>query len=404
MQGDDPFTKDVREPSVPAVLGLMVDNRGNGSAKAMRVSSSQPEIVDNEKGLLIDFKLLGTRVDSAPLGEALQNVPLGSLQPHTTRVVQWYLASSLAGVFTSFKVEMEHTSPLGNTQLSLVDTIATHTLIHVVRLPGGADDGKPDFVIKGEPAPSDHAVYDSRNPSQPLLLQQATGTFASVNGQLRAVAPVLTGGSRLVRLANTLPVGAEIVVSHVDGSTIPSENVWFERRTIRYEQSTEEINDIYIFDYRPDPSGGGGNVTYMINITTTSMSTTVPGADGSQTTTPTTGTAVVFTTPPSFEFTPVTSSATWTSTTGDTTMLSSDSSATSNDGAVGTLSTPSLTTTTSPQRETNAEQSSQFPVWIVVVLILLVVLIVFLGLVWQTGAAVKPQWPREARSIQAICL
>ena len=170
ISGDDPFTKNVKEPSLPAVLGLMIFNSGNGSANAMRISSTQPEIVENEKGLLVNFKLQGTRVDNNPTGATLHAVPLGDLTPHSTRVVQWFLTSSLAGVFRSFDVTMEHKTLLGEPELSLVDSVESHTLMHVVRLAGGADDGKPDFLIKGEPAPSDVAVIDSRDPSEPLLL------------------------------------------------------------------------------------------------------------------------------------------------------------------------------------------------------------------------------------------
>ena len=58
---DDPYTPQI-EPSVPYSLAVMVQNRGYGIARSFQITSAQPKIIDNEKGLLIDFKLIGTEV------------------------------------------------------------------------------------------------------------------------------------------------------------------------------------------------------------------------------------------------------------------------------------------------------------------------------------------------------
>src|SRR5262249_47920152 len=52
---DDPFTPEI-EPSEPFALGLRVKNAGAGIAHKFRIASSQPKIIDNQKGLLADFK------------------------------------------------------------------------------------------------------------------------------------------------------------------------------------------------------------------------------------------------------------------------------------------------------------------------------------------------------------
>lgn len=44
---DDPFTPHV-EPSVPFSLAVLVENRGYGVAKNFKITSAQPEIVENE--------------------------------------------------------------------------------------------------------------------------------------------------------------------------------------------------------------------------------------------------------------------------------------------------------------------------------------------------------------------
>ncbi|MDO8595516.1 MAG: hypothetical protein Q7R45_02720, partial [Sulfuricaulis sp.] len=49
---DDPFTRDIVEPSIPFNLGVLVKNRGGGTARNVRIVSGQPRIIENEKGLL----------------------------------------------------------------------------------------------------------------------------------------------------------------------------------------------------------------------------------------------------------------------------------------------------------------------------------------------------------------
>lgn len=59
MSSDDPLTPEVVEPAVAFPLSVAVRNDGFGTARDLRVLSSQPEIVDNEKGLLVDFRIVG---------------------------------------------------------------------------------------------------------------------------------------------------------------------------------------------------------------------------------------------------------------------------------------------------------------------------------------------------------
>jgi hypothetical protein len=51
VRGDDPLTPET-EPIIPFTLAVMVMNTGYGVARALKISSAQPEIIENEKGLL----------------------------------------------------------------------------------------------------------------------------------------------------------------------------------------------------------------------------------------------------------------------------------------------------------------------------------------------------------------
>ena len=83
---DDPFTDEI-EPSVPFTLGVVVKNAGYGTASSLTLASGQPEIFENEKGLLVDFMIIGANVGNGSISPSL-SVTLGDLDPDTTVVAR----------------------------------------------------------------------------------------------------------------------------------------------------------------------------------------------------------------------------------------------------------------------------------------------------------------------------
>lgn len=142
---DDPFTVEV-EPSVPFSLAVLVENRGHGAARNVRIASAQPRIVDNDKGLLVDFKILATEVAGQNLDPNL-TVEFGRIDPGTNAIGRWLLTSTILGGFLEYSATFEHLNGLGDKRLSLVEGIEIHELIHIVRAPGTADDQRPDFLV-----------------------------------------------------------------------------------------------------------------------------------------------------------------------------------------------------------------------------------------------------------------
>ncbi|HEY9175282.1 MAG TPA: hypothetical protein VI136_23600, partial [Verrucomicrobiae bacterium] len=109
---DDPFT-DVVEPSVPFSLAVMVANRGFGEARNLRITSAQPEIIENEKGLLVDFKIIASEVEGQAMTPSL-TVNLGNIGAGQRKIGRWLLTSTLQGLFTDYKATFEHLDSLGN--------------------------------------------------------------------------------------------------------------------------------------------------------------------------------------------------------------------------------------------------------------------------------------------------
>ncbi|MGH8853685.1 MAG: SdrD B-like domain-containing protein, partial [Telluria sp.] len=145
--GDDPFTKDVVEASDPFALGLLVYNDGAGDARNMSITSAQPKIIENEKGLLIDFKIIGTQVGTQSVAPTL-TANLGNIAAGKTQVAQWMLTSSLQGKFTEFSASFEHLDGMGDQRLSLIKSVNVHELIRSVKANGG---DAPDFLANDDP-------------------------------------------------------------------------------------------------------------------------------------------------------------------------------------------------------------------------------------------------------------
>ena len=254
VYSDDPFTPQI-EPAEPFPLGLLMTNRGKGEARNVRITSSQPEIVDNEKGLLIDFKIIGTQVNTSMVSPSL-SVNLGDLQPGKSAVARWMMTSTLQGRFVEYKATFEHIDGLGDPRLSLIDSVTIHELNHVVRVEDPADDFKPDFLANDIPDP-DH---------YPDTLYNSDGTTAPVNIGLNPVIDGFISPSKMqAMLTAVVPSGFVYIraeepgqeryrlkkVLRSDGREVRlDDNAWTTHRTIRLVgQPVRREHKLHIFDF-----------------------------------------------------------------------------------------------------------------------------------------------------------
>lgn len=97
---------------MPFSLGLLVVNEGYGVANDLRIASSQPTIIDNEKGLLVNFQIVASETDGASRWPIL-TVEFGDIEPHTTRMVRWTMTSSLTGTFSNYSATFINKNPFG---------------------------------------------------------------------------------------------------------------------------------------------------------------------------------------------------------------------------------------------------------------------------------------------------
>lgn len=145
VMGDDPLTANVIESSVPSEFALVVANRGKGDASSVSLTTAQPRIVDNEKGLALDMRIVESRLN----GESSAIVPdervsndFGDIPSGTTAWAQWMIESNLMGHFTDYDVDVTHASSYGNPDLSLIDGAEIHELILGMTLPAENGESK----------------------------------------------------------------------------------------------------------------------------------------------------------------------------------------------------------------------------------------------------------------------
>ena len=138
---DDPHT-DPTEPSIPYSLAVLVENRGAGPARNLTITSAQPEIVDNEKGLLIDFQVIGTEVAGQNLSPSL-TADFGTVNPGAGKIATWLMTSTLQGLFTSYEATFEHLDGFGDPRISLIKEVGIHEMVHLIE----NVDGQPAFLV-----------------------------------------------------------------------------------------------------------------------------------------------------------------------------------------------------------------------------------------------------------------
>lgn len=142
VYSDDPFTPEL-EPAIPFSLGLLVQNVGAGVAQNMQITSAQPKIIENTKGLVIDFDIIGTQVGNDASAPSL-TVVLGDIAAYSAKVARWLLVCTLQGEFISYAASFEHVDSLGDPRLSLIDSVDIFGLVHVVRADEISNGTPPD--------------------------------------------------------------------------------------------------------------------------------------------------------------------------------------------------------------------------------------------------------------------
>lgn len=253
--GDDPLTTDVVEPMEPAEFSLLINNVGYGDATNVRMVTEQPKIIENEKGLFIDFELLSSQLNGGEHTLAMGgSVPteFGTIQAHGTTYAQWWMQSTLLGHFTEYDIKATHVTSYGNEDLSLLDTVTIHELIRSIKVPTEEDNILTGFLVND--------ITDAED--MPDMLYLSDGVIESVSGTTEAtisknsdteymltVTPLQAGWNYGSLVDPTF--GKQDIVRIVrqsDGTEINLRNIWQTDRTLRDGKDPLYENRIHFVD------------------------------------------------------------------------------------------------------------------------------------------------------------
>ena len=270
--GDDALTLDRVEPSVPAALGVRIDNQGYGDAKKVKLETAQPEIVDNEKGLLIDFAIIGSSLNGKDCDLGSENIDFGDVEAHTAKTGVWWMTSSLLGHFTKYEASVVHANSYGNPDLSLVKGIAIHELIKTVDAYGAKEDGVVDFLVNGKKDEDDtpDTIYYSNGGKDPVhVVQWVTLDKEKVKPTdtvVRLTATPSDAGWNYARVNDPGDNCYEIqkVVRVKDSVEIPLDNVWTTFVTLPDGLEPIYVNHLHFLDYMTTMGENDYDIYYSV--------------------------------------------------------------------------------------------------------------------------------------------
>ena len=229
VYADDAFTA-VIEPPVPFDLGVRITNNGQGTAGNVSIDSAQPKIIDNELGLLIDFKITGSSLNDQEVTPTLL-IPFGDLAASEVTTGRWIMETTLSGEFVEFSAEYSHSDDLGGELTSLLEGVETHQLVHnvLVDLPGR--DSVRDFLAKDgdilrvyESSGLDTTVTDQSSAATITLTEQNYGDVHY------AITMPQTDGFAYAKFVDPNSGTKQVsTLMRNDGKVMPSQNVWFSK-------------------------------------------------------------------------------------------------------------------------------------------------------------------------------
>jgi uncharacterized repeat protein (TIGR01451 family) len=252
--GDDPLTPAV-EPIEPFTLGVRVKNSGYGDANNLQIDSAQPKIVENNQGLLIDFKIIGSYANDAPVQDGLK-INFGNVTAGASAMGRWIMETTLAGKFTEFTATFSHSDALGGALTSLFQGTATHFLIHDVRVDLPGRDAVRDFLANDGSVirvyESDSADTEVTDRSGAAVL--AAGINAAGAASYRLSFPA-TAGFVYVKLPD--PFNGQRVLGKTvrsDAKLLGTENIWLSKtrnaqtKQVQYWVNFFDANSTGLYD------------------------------------------------------------------------------------------------------------------------------------------------------------
>ena len=276
LYGDNPITEDVREPVIPAEFTLLIHNKGAGEAQNVKVITHQPEIVDNEKGLAVDFAIVSSSLNGKDKAMALASdiaTDFGTIPAGETTYATWDITSSLLGHLREYSVSHIHVTSFNNPDLSLLNKVTIHELIHSVNAWKSGKDYRA-WVVNDEADTYDlpDRIYFSDGTDEYLhALPDAAEAEVISDTQCRVTVNAVTKEWIYSKVDN--PMNIDYVISKITnvrtGEEMNPESFWTTRYLMLDGKDPEERPQLHIVDF----AESAGDMVYIIDFDTTKTTT-----------------------------------------------------------------------------------------------------------------------------------
>ena len=263
---DDAITKDVVEPSEEAEFAVLISNVGYGDAENLRMVTAQPEMVDNEESLFLQYKITSSQLNgqekSLAFGKSV-TTDFGTIPAHGHAYAQWWMTSSLLGHFIEYNTSYTQLTLSRNPNLSLLNEVKIHELIRSVVVEGNPNANYAFAVNEEEDAQNlPDKLYLVDGTTAPITIGSATTEQA----EDFVYTLTLNAGSDGWTYAKVDdPTGGTATITEVlreDGTLLPMRNIWQTWATLVDKKRATHEDLIHIMD-----NVRGGAHTYTIRFT-----------------------------------------------------------------------------------------------------------------------------------------
>lgn len=236
--GDDPLTEAI-EPMKPSEFALIVNNKGYGDAENMKLTTRQPEIIDNQKGLAISFELISTQLNgqekTMSLGGSMTS-DFGNIPAQSQAYAQWWLQSSLLGHFIEYDIKATHLTSHDNPDLSLLDTVTIHELIHGFTVESTGEKPLRGFLVNDIKDREDlpDGIYFTNATHADAYIASSANIVKNSDTEYTLTVNASSTGWNYVSISDpTNGKQALVKIVSSDGKEINLDNIWQTDRTLR---------------------------------------------------------------------------------------------------------------------------------------------------------------------------
>ena len=263
---DDAITKDVVEPSEEAEFAVLISNVGYGDAENLRMVTAQPEMVDNEESLFLQYSITSSQLNgqekSLALGKSV-TTDFGTLAAHGHAYAQWWMTSSLLGHFIDYDISYTQLTMSQNPHLSLLGEVRIHELIRSIEVEGNSNANYAWAVNDVEDAANlPDVLYLNDGTTQPIT----KGEASVLGGSSFVYTLTLTANANGWTYAKVAdPTEGQATISEVirdDGTVLPLRNIWQTWATLPDHKRATHEDLIHIID-----NCSSGSNTYTLRFT-----------------------------------------------------------------------------------------------------------------------------------------